>query len=745
MVKTVEDLAKKTLVHILAPLVKARKGFHTEVAEFARKQGIETLLVDGAFRDTANFSRLERFKEHTIDAVIAHTDRGMSATALRPLVEKALKMGKGTLKLRLPDKSIQVLNTAMSCPDCGLSFEELDPRLFSFNSPHGWCNECRGFGVTMARKPEAERRDDVSLLEAEMEEERKFDSEEHSHVTCAACHGSRINSIARAVQVKGVRIEQIVALSAERAWESVAKLKFTGTQGEIARDILAEIDQRLRFMREVGLGYLQLNRSADTLSGGEAQRIRLAAQLGSNLRGVLYVLDEPTIGLHPRDNEALLEHAHRPARQGQLAARRRARRGDDAPRGHDHRPRPRRGPLRRRGRGAGHARGDPAEQGQRHRQVPARGDEASAARRAQDAARERTRQGTAGWLRLKGASANNLKNVDVSIPARPPHRHHRRQRQRKEHPHARRALHPCGEGVPSPDARTQSKPGTKNLRRSLSGAEHIAAVYEVDQSPIGKTSRSCPATYVGVFDDIRKLFAQLPAARMRGFDAGRFSFNTEGGRCETCQGNGEIKVEMNFLPDHPRALRGLPRPALQRRHARDRIQRQEHRRGAAHEHHRGRRVLRQHPAHRSARSQLLADTGLGYLQLGQPSPTLSGGEAQRLKLVTELNAGQGRSVTEHMQRSEDRQAQSLPHRGTHHRPAPRRRAPPDRRPPPPRGRRPHRGRHRARPQCHRRSRLPRRHRPRSRRTRRRGRRHRHAGGSGEEQEEPNSTFLEAIP
>ena len=639
VVKTVEELAKNSLVHIMAPLVKARKGFHNEIADHARKHGIETLLVDGAFKDTANFSRLERFKEHTIDAVIAHTERGMSAIALRPLIEKALKMGKGTLKLRLPDKSIQVLNTEMSCPNCAMSFEELDPRLFSFNSPHGWCKSCRGFGVTVAT-PHAERRDDVSLLEAEMEEERRFDSGEHSHVTCAACHGSRINPIARAVQVKGARLEQIVALSAERGGECVAKLKFTGTQHEIARDILTEIEQRLRFMREVGLGYLQLNRSADTLSGGEAQRIRLASQLGSNLRGVLYVLDEPTIGLHPRDNEALLNTliALRDKGNSLLVVE------------HDEETMRRADTIIDLGPGAGRHGGEVTAMGtikeiQKNkasvtgkslREVmkhPLRGERRALPKKsAKD-----------GWLKLEGASANNLRDVDASIPLG-----------RLtiltgvsgsgKSSLMRASLFPA---VKNALAKPRNKSQESKTWSALHGAENITAVYEVDQSPIGKTSRSCPATYVGILDDIRKLFAQLPMARARGFDAGRFSFNTEGGRCETCSGNGEIKVEMNFLPTtrvHCETCNGMRFNAatLEIEYNGKNIG----------------QVLRmsiteaaeffasiprlQRPL------QLLADTGLGYLQLGQPSPTLSGGEAQRLKLVTELNAGQGRSVTEKM-------------------------------------------------------------------------------------------------
>jgi excinuclease ABC subunit A len=309
VLKTVAAHARKGTVHILAPLIKARKGFHNEVAENAQKQGIETLLVDGEFRDTMNFKRLARFVEHTIDAVVARTDKTATEISLRPLVEKALKMGKGTLKLRLADKSILVLNTEMSCGSCGLSFEELDPRLFSFNSPHGWCPECRGFGVTSSTAKVAERRDDQSALEAEMEEERRFDSQDEDIVreTCKCCGGSRLNEIARSVRLQDSTIQDITMLSAERAAGGVKKFKFEGTEAKIALDILTEIEQRLRFMQEVGLGYLQLNRSADTLSGGEAQRIRLSAQLGSNLRGVLYVLDEPTIGLHPRDNQKLLQ------------------------------------------------------------------------------------------------------------------------------------------------------------------------------------------------------------------------------------------------------------------------------------------------------------------------------------------------------------------------------------------------------------------------------------------------------
>jgi excinuclease ABC subunit A len=640
IVRTVEEMARKGKVHILAPLVKARKGFHTDVAEHAAKQGITVLLVDGKLKETANFQRLERFKEHTIDAVLGQVERRASAIAIRPMVEKALKMGKGTLKVLLPDGTTSVLNTEMSCPQCGMSFEELDPRLFSFNSPHGWCRDCRGFGFRPATANLDHRRDDVSLLEAEMEEERKFASEEHALVPCDSCHGSRLNPVARAVEVKGVRLEQIVCLSAERAGELAATLKFAGIQLEIARDIMKEIIQRLRFMQEVGLGYLQLNRSADTLSGGEAQRIRLASQLGSNLRGVLYVLDEPTIGLHPRDNENLLNTlvALRDKGNSLLVVE------------HDDETMKRADVIIDLGPGAGRFGGEITAMGT---MAAIQDNPASATGRA---LREVMRHPLHGqrrklpaknsptaWLRLKGATAHNLRQVDLAIPFSCLSVITGVSGSGKSSL-IRGCLHPA---VKAAIAKTKPKKNEVRTWKEVQNATQVAAVYEVDQSPIGKSSRSCPATYVGVLDDIRKLFAQLPLARARGYEAGRFSFNTDGGRCETCQGNGEIKVEMNFLPTtrvHCEVCHGLRFNS-----ATMEIEYNGKNIG---------QVLRFSIAEaaeffasvpRIARPlQLLADTGLGYLQLGQPSPTLSGGEAQRLKLVTELNAGQGRSVTEKM-------------------------------------------------------------------------------------------------
>ena len=429
----------------------------------------------------------------------------------------------------------------------------------------------------------------------------------------------------------------------------LATFTFTGSQELIARDILTEIRQRLRFLDEVGLGYLQLDRSATTLSGGESQRIRLAAQLGSNLTGVLYGLDEPTIGLHPRDNVALLNTltALRDKGNSLLVVE------------HDEETMRRSDRIIDLGPGAGIYGGQVMAQGTaaelakhpdsvtgrtlgRHVTHPIRG-----SRRPLPAARAKD-----GWLRVKGARANNLRNVDVSIPFG-----------RLtviagisgsgKSSFMRGVLHPSV-------SEALKRSGAKSFTAcdTITGLEHLEAVYEVDQSPIGKTSRSTPATYIKVFDDIRALFAALPAAKMRGYTASRFSFNTEGGRCEACGGNGVIKHEMAFLPTSHvvcTVCKGL-------RYNSATIEIEFNGRNIG-------QVMdmtideaadffaAQAKIARTLR--LLADTGTGYLKLGQPSPTLSGGEAQRLKLVAELSRGVARTETARLRRNRQPNNNSL--------------------------------------------------------------------------------------
>ena len=308
IVKQIETAAKRGPLKVLAPLVKARKGFHTDVARWAERQGFDTLYVDGKLVPVAQFRKLERFKEHTIDVVVGVIDRRRIASA-REIARRALEIGRGTARLLDSRNRLTVVSTEMSCPNCGRAFEELDPRLFSFNSPHGMCEECGGFGEIWDQDVQTgANRDGESVLENELAAERESEwIDEGEARECPSCHGSRLNAEARHVRVQGYTIDQFTDLSAGEAARAIGKLKFKGRDQTVAAGLIPEIQQRLRFMETVGLGYLALGRSAKTLSGGESQRIRLAAQLGSNLRGVLYVLDEPTIGLHPRDNQRLLE------------------------------------------------------------------------------------------------------------------------------------------------------------------------------------------------------------------------------------------------------------------------------------------------------------------------------------------------------------------------------------------------------------------------------------------------------
>jgi excinuclease ABC subunit A len=527
----------------------------------------------------------------------------------------------------------------MTCPSCGDAFEELDPRLFSFNSPHGWCAICNGFGYILPFTTDDEKAE--SKLAAELIAERRSDSVDvESLEQCPECRGTRLNAIARAVQVHGYTIDQITATSIRHTLSLMEGLQFSGANRTIAADIVVEIRQRLLFMQQVGLEYLTLDRSAKTLSGGESQRIRLAAQLGSNLRGVLYVLDEPTIGLHPRDNERLLdtlkalkekgntlvvvEHDEATMRCADLIA-------DLGP-------------------GAGRSGGNLVFLGPL-REILKCGDSVTGKFLALPIAHPVRGSWrplhNASWLEIRGAHVNNLKNIDVRFPV------------------GRLTVITgvSGSGkstilrsvlLPAVRAhlqRTKKKGITENSAwDGFAGFEHLGSVFEVDQSPIGKTSRSIPATYVKIFDDIRALFAQLPESRIRGYTPSRFSFNTEGGRCEICAGQGVIKLEMNFLPpsyipcEACRGKRFNPQTLAVQYNGKSIGDLLELTIEEAAE------FFRSQPRIYQA-LELLVQTGLGYLQLGQPSPTLSGGEAQRLKLVSELKIGVARGLTDRLRRN----------------------------------------------------------------------------------------------
>lgn len=618
-------LKKHKQLRILAPVLKARKGYHKEYAEAADRAGFDEMLIDGDLVRTEDFQPLSRHKPHDIDFVIATVANRQAKSAISETIATALQYGKGTFRVLDQPGELTTFSTARVSPVTGESFEELDPHHFSFNSPRGWCPTCRGYGYVT--KTRFDSKGYNSEAEAEIQEEKsrtKADPEEA--VPCPDCHGARLRENSRHVFIQGQSLPDLASKNVREASKLISSFKFSGRDLAITRDILPEIIQRLEFLDHVGLGYLQLDRSATTLSGGESQRIRLAAQLGSNLQGVLYILDEPTIGLHPRDNTALLDTLKALKEKGNSLVL--VEHDEDTIKAATH--------LIDLGPGAG------IEGGQIVAETSGSLATKTNLRRFPDSPtlkalkdplvhpsrkkRRRILKAKKNWLELKGCTINNLRDLDVKIPL------------------GRLTVLTgvSGSGKSSLmrgclSVACEKNPKNPPYSRAI-GFDQFKYRYEVDQSPIGKTSRSCPATYVKLFDHIRALFAQLPDARMRGYSASRFSFNNKEGQCPECKGNGRIKLEMDFLPttwidceacggqrynDATLEIRynGLNiGEVLQLNIA-----------SAA-------EFFEAHPKLQKP-LQLLADTGLGYLTLGQPSPTLSGGEAQRLKLVTQLTKG----------------------------------------------------------------------------------------------------------
>jgi excinuclease ABC subunit A len=666
-------------IGLLAPLVTNRKGYYTDLAKWARGKGYTHLRVDGEFLPTDKWPRLSRFQEHTLELPVADLRISSENEAeLRRALSLALEHGKGVVhvlvgldrleeacnkaaaaksgsarvELDLPQR---VFSTKRACSSCGRSFAELDPRLFSFNSKHGWCAECYGTGLKLAGVDWDEEREKSGIEDHVLDSWLEWLEIDEP---CPGCRGMRLNREALAVHWQDRSISELTALPVAALKTVFGDIRLAGRDAEIARDIVAELGSRLGFLDEVGLSYLSLDRAAPTLSGGEAQRIRLASQLGSNLRGVCYILDEPTIGLHPRDNAVLLDTLEKLEAKGNTLVVVE----------HDEDTIRRAGHVIDLGPGAGKlggrviAQGSPADLMRQSESVTGKF-LANPLKHPLHPPRPVGR-GNAS-LQIAGASQHNLRNIDVRVPlarlsvitgvsgsgkstlAREVlYENLSRLVARKK-----RTGEPYGSPVPPPSRYEQGNPtvppqplpqlkttgrdGLLSGCDAIRGAERIGRVLEVDQTPIGKTPRSCPATYVGFWDAIRRLFADTVEARMRGWSASRFSFNVKGGRCEACEGQGIKRIEMSFLPDVKVSCEACGGARFNPETLAVRWKGKNSGEVLAMSVDEAVEFFSAHPATHHA-LRLLQDVGLGYLSLGQQSPTLSGGEAQRIKLVTEL-------------------------------------------------------------------------------------------------------------
>jgi excinuclease ABC subunit A len=696
IVQRVMDLKPEERVMIMSPIVRGRKGEFKKELDKLVQQGFTRARIDGELRNIADEEiRLDKRKNHTIELVVDRllVKPGIERRLVQS-VELAMKLANGLVLIAIVEGEERLYSSKLACPECGINVPVLEPRSFSFNSVYGACPECNGLGSKydfdpakvvsdwskpllegglgpgsasqnlihtlqlaaaaygfdlskpfeqLPRKtqnlilygPEAGERRKSGFLgvfaylrrameDSSSETYREWLLDHMSATTCPACGGKRLRPESLAVTVNGMSIADFTALPVSRAAEAASQIKLNERESRIAGRILKEVAERLGFLNAVGLGYISLDRSAATLSGGEGQRIRLATQIGSRLRGVLYVLDEPSIGLHHRDNERLLEALESLRDLGNTVLV--VEHDEDTIRRADY--------VVDLGPGAGRHGGELVASGT-PQQIEAEprsltGQYISGAKQVAYRYGRRVPNGKA--IAILGATQNNLKHLDVSFPL---------------------GVMTVVTGVSGSGKSTlvndilyralaKALYGSREeagAHKSISGTEYVDKVIRIDQSPIGRTPRSNPATYTGVFTAIRDLFAMLPESRERGYKAGRFSFNVAGGRCEACQGEGERRIEMNFLPD----VYVLCEVCGGRRYNHETL-------AARYKGYSIADILEMPVADAlpllenfpqiKQKLQTLVDVGLGYIHLGQSAVTLSGGEAQRIKLARELSKRQ---------------------------------------------------------------------------------------------------------
>ncbi|MCB0355936.1 MAG: excinuclease ABC subunit UvrA [Bdellovibrionales bacterium] len=599
---------------LLAPVVQDQKGeFLADFQKWARK-GFVKAKVDGQWLELEKAKKLAKHKRHSIDLLIDRLivdDKYRSR--LSESINLALTMAKGMIKVEFLGKEPKLYSIHQACPICGYSFPELDPRMFSFNNPRGACEECDGLGYI---EYEYEYESDNENDEEEIDDFDPYAIEE-----CESCHGTRLNAAARNVLINGKNIAELASFPTNELLEYLQKLKLEGSDQIIGDKILKQIKDRLQYLVRVGTGYLSLSRNTRTLSGGEMQRIRLASQVGSSLVGVLYVLDEPSIGLHPRDHHRLLDIIREIRDRGNTVLL--VEHDEDTIMAADY--------IIDLGPGAGVQGGELLVEGtiEQLKRSPISLTAQYLNKSKEIPVPKKYRKGHGTHLIVYGASGNNLQNVDLKIPLGTF----------------------CGiTGVSGSGKSTliidtlyricaqhfYEAHAVPAPYKSHEGLEHLDKVIDINQKPIGRTPRSTPATYVGVLPMIRDLYSRLPEAKIRGYKPGHFSFNVKGGRCETCLGLGSIKVEMHFLSDVyvecDRCLGKRYNPEVQSIKFKDKsiadvlnmtV-------GEAEE-------FFQHHRNIQRKLETLKQVGLDYITLGQSSTTLSGGEAQRIKLSRELS------------------------------------------------------------------------------------------------------------